>query len=608
MNFFWAIVVLGIISTTNVIAVDVSNIRGPINEVIDVKTYTIGSEDFSGFFYDKEHDLGTETIKFRITEGNLLREGYGVEYNTFAESKKFEFDKWGDYYSIGFLGDENFAGYTQGSLLYEKSQGWGLLGQGKLSKVLMDSNDPKTIPIGKSIELKDGYEFIVSDIGNDGDSIFVILKKDEDEVDSSAVFPGNDNLSLSTYTYRSQNNPVIIAIHFNDCFLGLNGSKATYNGIFQISDEFHDISSEKSFDKMIVRDFNDREIIMRNSENINLEDRKDIRLMGNFWIKTADQDISATNPLRFCIYKKVSEPGIYEIRGPIAPIENGEFVWDSESFAGLYNDLDNNIKTESIKLVVKNNHLEKATGVEYTTHIQRKPLSFKDWGSCYIIGFLGENFFAAYDKDCYLYEISDEGNLMVYDKLSQVLIDNHDEVNITRDKKLPLMEGYKLAINSIDVTGNKISLELFKDGEAIDFRVLSPPDMTYYYKNFTIKDKNKKVANIAVHFSNVFMGPYSEMATVDGVWQISESSFNVSQGKLYNNLKVSNIDTENGVITMNNDNTLNLAARDQPISDNIRIKSLNHNKFYLYKGVAIQETSIKKDPSDITINFGRGWF
>jgi S-layer protein (TIGR01567 family) len=194
----------------DVIAVDELDIRGPIVEVIEGKSYTWSPEDFSGFFYDEENCLGTETMTIKIKDGNVLRENYGIEYKTYPKPKKFKFDKWGFYQIIGFLGEENFAGYMDGSLLNEKSDGLSLLDQGRISKILMDDNGERTIKLGESIRLKEGYEFSVKEINLD--KIFVVLKKYGDQVDSKSISSSDEKVSDSTFVYRGENNknPVII--------------------------------------------------------------------------------------------------------------------------------------------------------------------------------------------------------------------------------------------------------------------------------------------------------------------------------------------------------------------------------------------------------------
>ncbi len=47
-------------------------------------TFTWNPQNFAGFFYDIKNDLGTENLKFTLTEGNKLSgdSPYGILYTT----------------------------------------------------------------------------------------------------------------------------------------------------------------------------------------------------------------------------------------------------------------------------------------------------------------------------------------------------------------------------------------------------------------------------------------------------------------------------------------------------------------------------------------------
>ena len=67
-------------------------------------TFTWNSQTFAGFYYDIDDNLGTEKLTTTITEGNKLHEPNGVVYTTTAQKNDFEFEDWGYYNVIGFLG------------------------------------------------------------------------------------------------------------------------------------------------------------------------------------------------------------------------------------------------------------------------------------------------------------------------------------------------------------------------------------------------------------------------------------------------------------------------------------------------------------------------
>ncbi len=70
--------------------------------------------------------------------------------------------------------------------------------------------------------------------------------------------------------------------------------------------------------------------------------------MAGVKIKTADNDT-----LRFYIYKEITEPGDYQIRGAVAHRErrkqlgDNSFSWNPQNFAGFYYDIKKDIGTET---------------------------------------------------------------------------------------------------------------------------------------------------------------------------------------------------------------------------------------------------------------------
>jgi len=74
-------------------------------------------------------------------------------------------------------------------------------------------------------------------------------------------------------------------------------------------------------------------------------------------------------------------------------------------------------------------------------------------------------------------------------------------------------------------------------------------DKTYYYKNPQVGGQ-KNLVTIAVHFRNAFNGAGQSIATIDGIWQISDSPIEVRPDTQYDKMTVATADAGNGVITM----------------------------------------------------------
>jgi hypothetical protein len=150
-----------------------------------------------------------------------------------------------------------------------------------------------------------------------------------------------------------------------------------------------------------------------------------------------------------------------------------------------------------------------------------------DWGSYFIRSIGGEDYFAGYVKGI----LKNASGKFEGNEGLKVLENSDQPITITGKNPLALKDNYALSIKSIDSLGNKVYLELLKDGQVIDAKAVSPSkedattiDKTYYYKN----PKLSNLITIAVHFKNAFNGADPDKASIDGVWQISEYSLDES--------------------------------------------------------------------------------
>lgn len=457
------------------------------------------------------------------------------------------------------------------------------------------------------------------DVG--GDKVRVQLAKGNEVVDSESVISTSIDRTTEdkTYVYKIKSDNiddlVIIAIHFKNAFRGTEYNIATIDGIWQISDYSTVIEENMEYDNMKICtvDTNAKRIIMINDDNtITLSRDKDICLAENIRIKTADQDdVSPDNPLKFYIYKNIKTPGTYEIRGPVADIENGYLNWDADNFAGFYYDLDNGIKTETLKMIItEDNLLDEETGIEYITKAQMREFDFNEWGQFEVIGFLGEKYFTGYSNG-YLYDNSKDKRLPNNEQLSKVLFDDDEERTFTTEVPLKLKDGYDLVIKEVDKKGEKAYIELRRYNKVVDGsdQVIEPSkngatieEKTYTYT--TDLENTKDIVVIAVHFKNVFRGADYDLATADGIWQISDVTKSVEEGSEYDNMIIDTV--YDGQITMINKRKIRLKKNDDDkLMGDIWITTANTNskpnRFYISNKIVIEEQEGEEDTPDIPI-------
>jgi S-layer protein (TIGR01567 family) len=315
------------------------DVRSDIHDLGE-KSVTWDSYTFPGFYYDIDDDIGTENLTFRLSNiaqdmaGVTLSDepdangNRGIVYTTEAIPIDFSFGQWGQYDEIGFLGEDYFAAYDNNitwdlsatnqsvPFLYDKSENRNLMTDELISKLLNDDNTEQTFNSSNPLELDEGYNLSIKTIDSDSKKVYLELGKNGKIVDYKVIQPSIEdaNIDDQTYYYKKDlggiKGIVIIAVHFKNVFTSSHSNIATVDGIFQISDTPTSIKTGQQYDKMSIRlvDPTAMTIIMDNKDDpITLTRNKDIALMDNIYVKTADQDdISASNPLRYYIYSNES--------------------------------------------------------------------------------------------------------------------------------------------------------------------------------------------------------------------------------------------------------------------------------------------------------------
>jgi S-layer protein (TIGR01567 family) len=294
-----------------------------------------------------------------------------------------------------------------------------------------------------------------------------------------------------------------------------------------------------------------------------------------------------------------------EIRGQVAGTVNGasnldpaenSFIWNPQNFAGFYYDIKKDMGKEELKVILtQDNKLsgDDPRGIIYTTSTQSKAFERDLWGSYNVIGFQAEKYFAGYnegDGSNIFFKESTDKNSLSSEQLQTILMDKKDEMTVTSGTPLKLAEGYELVIKLIDTNG--MYLELAKDGYVVDSKVISPSkegatevDKTYWYKNPAVGEQ-KKLVTIGVHFKNAINIQNQTVATVNGIWQISDTPTEVKADTQYGKMTIRAVDATSGVITMDNkDNAITLSKnKDTEIMPGINLRTADNDtlRFYIY--------------------------
>ncbi len=561
------------------------------------------AQNFAGFYYDIDDDLGTEKLTTFITDGDKLEEPSGVTYTTTVQKNDFDFADWGFYNVIGFQANKYFAGYVNdeniddaNEILFKESTDENSLSDEQLEEILIDDDTQMTVTSGTPLKMEEGYELAIKSIDTNTGMVYLELAKDGKVVDSKVVFPCKTYSTMAdkTYYYRKDvgesKDLVIIAVHFKNAFRGADQNLATIDGLWQISDVPTEVKVDTEYDKMRIASVSADTITMDNKDStVTLSKKKDISLMGDLKIKTSGQDVvDGANPLRYCIYKEIAEPGTYAIRSQVA---TGDFEWSPQNFAGFYYDMDDDLGTEKITTTItEGNKLQEPYGVAYTTVVQNCNFKFNDWGLYNVIGFLGGRYFAGYDSSGTSSEILDEANvtnLLDYGELAKILIDEGRDDVMDLSKPIDLKENYSLKL-SVGTDNKGMLVELLKGKTVVDKKaVLMPGTYVHVYKVGDVSG----MPIIAAHFHKPIFLEGKSYIKVDGLWQISEVATEVKVDTEYDKMRIATVTGD--TITMDNkDNIVTLSKNKViPLMGDINIKTSDQDfvddanplRYYLFK-------------------------
>ena len=554
-------------------------------------TYTWNALSYSGFYYD----LDTGDYSEKMTISNIKRNiGEGdIEYTTSPLKTKFEHDDWGSYQVIGFMAEKYFAGYDEDNCSFADDD-ISLIDDGVLSKVLIDTDDKKSMYTGSALELEEGYSLSIEQVDVNGEVVWVKLEKDGDSVDEAFLKSGDD------YVYKNDigdadDVPQII-VHFGTVFSSAETSAVYTEGIFQISDDYEELENGDSFGEMEIKTVSNDKIVMKNDDDINLGEGDTIDLMGNVKIQVADD-----STLRFAPYVDTSKEGKYELRGTVYDKNKDDSLptWTPFNFEGFYYNIDEGIGTEELTFDDKDFTKEDLDDdreipegkLIYTSEPQNVDFEHDNWGNFSVIGFMADKYFAGYDEDNCKFA-DDDVNLIDEGVLTKVLIDTDDKKSMYTGSALELEEGYSLSIEQVDVNGEVVWVKLEKDGDSVDEAFLKSGD-DYVYKN-DIGDADD-VPQIIVHFGTVFSSAETSAVYTEGIFQISDDYKEVESGDSFGEMEVKSVGDS---ITMKNEDDIDLGKDDTiDLMGNVKIQVADSSTLRFYPFVEI-ETAGDDDESN----------
>ena len=251
-----------------------------------------------GFYYNLDDGVGSEDLKLINPLSSRTIPQNGLVYSTSPHEVPFTYAGFGKYQAIGFMADKYFAGYTSNTgvsngipIVTRPSTDFGgisTIANGNLHKVLIDDDTKRTIAVGGTIALQEGYVLKATDIDLNARTVLLSLMKDGTEVDVSPLSAGETY--VYTKTVGGTENLPLIMVRCENVFSGQVLQVAFLRGIFQISENPISIKVGNQFGNMEVTSVASDIITMSNSRSIGLGKNTDNALMGNIRLKVADND------------------------------------------------------------------------------------------------------------------------------------------------------------------------------------------------------------------------------------------------------------------------------------------------------------------------------
>ncbi|AKB84007.1 S-layer family duplication domain protein [Methanosarcina barkeri 3] len=553
------------------------------------ETYTWTAQSYSGFYYDLDSGVSSEEMTIKDIDRSIKSEN--IEYSTKPTKTDFEYNAWGSYQIIGFMAEKYFAGYTENSTVIDDDI--SPISEGILSKILIDSDDKKSANAGDSLVLEEGYSLNIVEVDINGKSVRVQLEKDGDVVDEAFLQSG-DNYVYKTDLGKAEDVPIIIA-HIGSVFQGNENSAVFIQGLFQISDQYTEVSNGDTFGEMKVTSVSSSEIKMENDDSVGLDKGDTVDLMGKIQLQVADD-----NTLRFAPTLDTSEAGEYELRGTVYDKSingNSLISWTPLNFEGFYYNIDEGIGTENLTVEELKDRNIPSDKLVYKSTPQAVDFDHKKWGNFTVIGFMADKYFAGYTDDSVNGSV-DDVSLLSNNILCKVLTDNDDKKSMDSGSALTLEDGYSLNIVEVDINGKSVRVQLEKDGDVVDEAFLQSGD-DYVYK--TDLGKAEDVPIIIAHIGSVFQGNENSAVFIQGLFQLSDQYTEINNGDTFGEMEVTGV-SESG-ITMKNDDDIGLDKDETTeIMGNVSFKTADDNTLRFYPFVSVETGGNGNDNNSLKID------
>lgn len=251
-----------------------------------------------------------------------------------------------------------------------------------------------------------------------------------------------------------------------------------------------------------------------------------------------------------------------EMRGTVV---TDSTMYDYTSFGGFWYALDDNESSEELYVNVSGRTILEG---ELVYACVPADISYENpaLGNYTMIGFMAERYIAVDGKA---------------DTLAKLLVEwDNDVTMVDMGESLVFPERYELVIAQIDINGDKVVLDLYKDGDKIDTEIVISGD-TYVY------DDDDDAIVFSCMVDTVFRGTESDVAGINYVFLRSENVMDIDSG---DNFGIMEVVGTSGAIKLVNDADVTLGEGDTvDIMDGMYfvVADSNDLRYYLAKEIVV---------------------
>ncbi len=283
----------------------------------NVASYNWSASNFGGMFYDPEYDVSTEWLYVTIDRTNKQIAKGNLTYETTPKKISYRNPEMAGFSESYFKDELPVIGW--------QGERYAAMGSaGRLSKILLDTDDKQTLHIGELWDLGEGYTLTVKEIGEEDRAALISLSKNGNEVYSGIIEPGSSaDLGSHTFLYTKKINGMfapVFSVYVEAVFNGKQGM-VQFKYPLMISDSPLEINPGDSFGNVTVITTGDK-LMLENDHAVPVYYGDTVDATGDIWFKAASSPTVRFYPL----ITKIQQGESYISTSPLPEVAAEEYL------------------------------------------------------------------------------------------------------------------------------------------------------------------------------------------------------------------------------------------------------------------------------------------